>query len=140
MCLILILPFILRWLRGEQSPSCTNRNTFPRPLGVGNRSTTDEDGNERHQRNQVLAQKQVEQLTYRRSDAFIVLSEYFRDVLTETYGVAERKIHIIPGAVDHNRFRPHPDRNELRLQLGIAPINLYSSVSGDWFAEWGLTD
>ena len=109
-------------------------------MGVGNRSTTDEDGNERHQRNQVLAQKQVEQLTYRRSDAFIVLSEYFRDVLTETYGVAERKIHIIPGAVDHNRFRPHPDRNELRLQLGIAPINLYSSVSGDWFAEWGLTD
>lgn len=65
--------------------------------------------------------KQVEQLTYRRSDAFIVLSEYFRDVLTETYGVDERKIHIIPGAVDHNRFRPHPDRNELRLQLGIAP-------------------
>ncbi|WFB58919.1 glycosyltransferase family 4 protein [Paenibacillus sp. BR1-192] len=64
--------------------------------------------------------KQVEQLTYRRSDGFIVLSEYFRDVLTETYGVDERKIHIIPGAVDHNRFRPHPDRNELRLQLGIS--------------------
>ncbi|MCT1400006.1 glycosyltransferase family 4 protein [Paenibacillus sp. p3-SID867] len=64
--------------------------------------------------------KQVEQLTYRRSDSFIVLSEYFRDVLTETYGVDERKIHIIPGAVDHNRFRPHPDRNELRLQLGIS--------------------
>lgn len=65
--------------------------------------------------------KQVEQLTYRRSDSFIVLSEYFRDILTETYGVDERKIHIIPGAVDHNRFRPHPDRNELRLQLGISP-------------------
>lgn len=65
--------------------------------------------------------KQVEQLTYRRSDSFIVLSEYFRDVLTETYGVDERKIHIIPGAVDHNRFRPHPNRKELRLQLGIAP-------------------
>ncbi|MEX3618264.1 glycosyltransferase family 4 protein [Paenibacillus glucanolyticus] len=65
--------------------------------------------------------KQVEQLTYRRSDAFIVLSEYFRDILTETYGVDERKIHIIPGAVDHNRFRPHPHRDELRLQLGISP-------------------
>lgn len=64
--------------------------------------------------------KQVEQLTYRRSDSFIVLSEYFRDVLTENYGVDERKIHIIPGAVDHNRFRPHPNRKELRLQLGIA--------------------
>lgn len=65
--------------------------------------------------------KQVEQLSYRRSDSFIVLSEYFRDILTETYGVDERKIHIIPGAVDHNRFCPHPNRKELRLQLGILP-------------------
>lgn len=64
--------------------------------------------------------KQVEQLTYRRSDSFIVLSEYFRDVLTETYGVDENKIHIIPGAVDHNRFQPHPNREELRTQLGIS--------------------
>jgi glycosyltransferase involved in cell wall biosynthesis len=64
--------------------------------------------------------KQVEQLTYRRTDSFIVLSEYFRDILTETYGVDERKIHIIPGAVDHNRFRPHPNREELRTQLGIS--------------------
>lgn len=65
--------------------------------------------------------KQVEQLTYRRSDSFIVLSEYFRDILTESYGVDERKIHIIPGAVDQNRFRPHPHRQELRLQLGLSP-------------------
>lgn len=64
--------------------------------------------------------KQVEQLTYRRSDSFIVLSEYFRDVLTETYGVDENKIHIIPGAVDHNRFQPHQNREELRTQLGIS--------------------
>jgi glycosyltransferase involved in cell wall biosynthesis len=64
--------------------------------------------------------KQVEQLTYRRTDSFIVLSEYFRDILVETYEVDERKIHIIPGAVDHNRFRPHPNREELRTQLGIS--------------------
>ncbi|OAB46219.1 glycosyltransferase family 4 protein [Paenibacillus glacialis] len=64
--------------------------------------------------------KQVEQLTYRRTDSFIVLSEYFRDILTETYGVDQRKINIIPGAVDHNRFRPHPNREELRTQLGIS--------------------
>ncbi|AOZ92676.1 glycosyltransferase family 4 protein [Paenibacillus crassostreae] len=63
--------------------------------------------------------KQVEQMTYRRSDSFIVLSEYFRDVLTDTYGVDERKIHIIPGAVDHHRFQPHHNREELRTQLGI---------------------
>lgn len=65
--------------------------------------------------------KQVEQLTYRRSDGFIVLSEYFRDILTDTYGVDKRKIHIIPGAVDHQRFQPHPNRKQLRTQLSIAP-------------------
>lgn len=65
--------------------------------------------------------KQVEQLTYRRSDSFIVLSEYFRDILMNDYGIDNSKIHIIPGAVDHNRFHPHPDREELRLQLGLSP-------------------
>jgi len=65
--------------------------------------------------------KQVEQLTYRRSDSFIVLSEYFRDILTGTYGIEDSKIHIIPGAVDHNRFRPHLHREELRSQLGLSP-------------------
>lgn len=65
--------------------------------------------------------KQVELLTYRRSDSFIVLSEYFRDILKNNYGVDDRKIHIIPGAVDHHLFRPHPDREKLRSQLGILP-------------------
>lgn len=65
--------------------------------------------------------KQVEQLTYRRSDGFIVLSEYFRDILTETYGVEPSKVHIIPGAVDHQLFRPHTDRDQLRTELGIKP-------------------
>ncbi|GIO89211.1 glycosyl transferase [Paenibacillus lactis] len=65
--------------------------------------------------------KQVELLTYRRSDSFIVLSEYFRDILRNTYGVDERKIHIIPGAVDHHLFLPNPDREGLRLQMGILP-------------------
>jgi len=65
--------------------------------------------------------KQVEKLAYRRSDSFIVLSEYFRDILAGHYGVDHRRIHIIPGAVDHERFAPHPDRSGLRLRLGIAP-------------------
>ncbi|NMO95713.1 glycosyltransferase family 4 protein [Paenibacillus lemnae] len=65
--------------------------------------------------------KQVEQLTYRRSDSFIVLSEYFRSVLTDTYGVDQQKIHIIPGAVDHHLFQPHHDRDGLRSEMGLAP-------------------
>lgn len=66
-----------------------------------------------------LMKKQVEQVTYRRSDSFIVLSEYFRDILTDHYGVDSRKIHIIPGAVEHERFKPHSDREGLRASLGI---------------------
>jgi Glycosyltransferase len=68
-----------------------------------------------------LLKKQVEQLTYRRSDRFIVLSEYFRDILSGNYGIDAGKIHIIPGAVEHERFKPHPDREALRTKLGIAP-------------------
>ncbi|MGO4109167.1 glycosyltransferase family 4 protein [Paenibacillus sp. YAF4_2] len=68
-----------------------------------------------------LLKKQVEQLTYRRTDRFIVLSEYFRDILSNNYGIDHSKIHIIPGAVEHERFKPHPDRPALRARLGIAP-------------------
>lgn len=63
--------------------------------------------------------KQVEQLTYRRSDGFIVLSEYFKDILTEHYGVDDRRIHIVPGAVDHIRFQPPANRDQLRQELNV---------------------
>ncbi|MUT68053.1 glycosyltransferase family 4 protein [Paenibacillus sp. NEAU-GSW1] len=63
--------------------------------------------------------KQLEKMTYRKSDSFIVLSEYARDLLAEQYGIDERKVNIIPGAVEHQRFVPHPDRAALRLRLGI---------------------
>lgn len=65
--------------------------------------------------------KQLEMLTYRRSDSFIVLSEYFRDILIDTYGIDSRRINIIPGAVDHVRFKPHEDREGLRRRLSLDP-------------------
>ncbi|MFX3632361.1 MAG: glycosyltransferase family 4 protein [Candidatus Pristimantibacillus sp.] len=68
-----------------------------------------------------LIKKQIEQMNYRRSDRLIVLSEYFRGILTEQYGIDQEKIKIIPGAVEHERFIPHPDREGLRRQLGIGP-------------------
>ncbi|WP_339295351.1 glycosyltransferase family 4 protein [Paenibacillus sp. FSL W7-1279] len=64
--------------------------------------------------------KQVEQISYRRSDSFIVLSQYFKDMLVENYDVKERDVHIIPAAVDHERFRPHPNREQLRTELAIS--------------------
>ncbi|WP_040952943.1 glycosyltransferase family 4 protein [Gorillibacterium massiliense] len=64
--------------------------------------------------------KNIELMSYRRSDRFIVLSEYFKDILHRQYRIAESRIHIIPGAADHQRFVPHDDRDKLRLELGLA--------------------
>ncbi|SDC03075.1 Glycosyltransferase involved in cell wall bisynthesis [Paenibacillus sp. UNCCL117] len=63
--------------------------------------------------------KNVELLSYRRSDHFIVLSRYFRDILARDYGMDSDRIHVIPGAVDTQRFRPAPDRRMVREQLGL---------------------
>ncbi|MEK8126937.1 glycosyltransferase family 4 protein [Paenibacillus filicis] len=77
-------------------------------------------------RSQKLAQqlryqlkKNVELLSYRRSDHFIVLSRYFRDILAQDYGMDAQRIHVIPGAVDTERFRPAADRSQVREQLGL---------------------
>lgn len=63
--------------------------------------------------------KQVERMTYRRSDHFIVLSRYFEQLLSEGYGISKQNIHIVPGGVDTNRFVPSPWRKRLRETLGI---------------------
>jgi len=67
----------------------------------------------------IRAKKSIEMLVYRRSDRFIVLSEYFRDVLTDDYGIPKDRITIIPGAVDIDQFRPAIDRQGLRGEYGI---------------------
>ncbi len=65
--------------------------------------------------------KNVELLSYRRSDHFIVLSQYFREILTRDYGVPGEAVHIVPGAPDIERFRPADNREELRRELGLKP-------------------
>ena len=48
--------------------------------------------------------KQIELPTYRRADRFIVLSDAFRQILHQEYGVPLHKIDIVPGGVDLDRF------------------------------------
>ncbi|MBO9130025.1 glycosyltransferase family 4 protein [Bacillus sp. 165] len=62
----------------------------------------------------------VENIAYRRSDKFIVLSTYFRDILSKDYGVSEDNIYIVPGAVNTNIFTPANDRNNIRKKLGVS--------------------
>ncbi|MFD0678587.1 MULTISPECIES: glycosyltransferase family 4 protein [unclassified Paenibacillus] len=64
--------------------------------------------------------KSMEMRAYRHADAFIVLSETFRDVLHQQYGIPLERIHIIAGAADIRRFQPSADRMEVRRSLSLA--------------------
>jgi glycosyltransferase involved in cell wall biosynthesis len=64
--------------------------------------------------------KSMEMKAYRFADAFIVLSETFRDVLHHQYGIPLEKIFIIAGAADIRRFRPSADRMAVRRSLSLA--------------------
>jgi glycosyltransferase involved in cell wall biosynthesis len=82
-------------------------------------SLVEDQGGRIGQQLRYRVKKMVEQLSYRRSDRFIVLSQYFHDVLSGYYGADPERIHIIPGATDIERFRPSNDREALRKSLGI---------------------
>jgi glycosyltransferase involved in cell wall biosynthesis len=69
----------------------------------------------------VLAKYAIERAAYARSQAFIVLSEAFRDVLVARYGVGPDRVSVIPAAVDLARFQPNADREALRQSLGYGP-------------------
>ena len=62
--------------------------------------------------------RRLEQVVYRRGDAFVVLSRAFRRVLVERYGVSPWDVHVVPPGVDPNTFAPG-DRSEARAALGL---------------------
>ena len=67
----------------------------------------------------VRVKEWLEQRVYRRGDRFIVLSEAFRNVLTENYDVASSCIEVVPGGVNVDRFMPSSPRSEARQYLGL---------------------
>ena len=66
----------------------------------------------------LLKKSLVEKTTYKRCDRFIVLSKAFGNILHQKYQVPWEKIHIIPGGVDINRFKPDLSIQEARTKLG----------------------
>jgi glycosyltransferase involved in cell wall biosynthesis len=68
----------------------------------------------------VRAKALVEHHVYHRARRIIVLSEAFRDVLIESYGIAEEGIRIVPGGVEVGRYRTGLTRAEARRRLGWA--------------------
>jgi glycosyltransferase involved in cell wall biosynthesis len=67
--------------------------------------------------NRVLRRYETQLMN--RSDALIAVSRYTVGELTGLYGIEEEKIHVIYNGVDVNKFKPRPDRAELRREFGL---------------------
>lgn len=65
----------------------------------------------------VFLKQWMEERVYNRCDRFIVLSKAFGTILHQQYHIPWRKIHVIPGGVDTNRFQSNLSRQEARSQL-----------------------
>jgi glycosyltransferase involved in cell wall biosynthesis len=68
---------------------------------------------------QISARKSIEQKVLKRSDQIVVLSEYTRKKLQQTYGLSSLKVSLIPGGVDLKRFRPSTDNAPIRARLDL---------------------
>lgn len=107
--------------------SLITKNLLPRNVPIithfhgpwAQESLVEDRGQELGQQVRYRIKKNVELLSYRRSDYFIVLSRYFKDVLAGDYGIPSGQIHIVPGAVDVERFRPADNRMEIRHSLQL---------------------
>lgn len=66
----------------------------------------------------VWAKRRLERAVYRRADRLVVLSQPFREILIERYGVQRDRIHVIPPGVDLARFAPG-SRPDARRRLGL---------------------
>jgi glycosyltransferase involved in cell wall biosynthesis len=62
----------------------------------------------------------VEKIVYSRAKGFIVLSEAFRQILHQTYGVPLHKIFIVGGGINTDEFLVQQSVAESRSQLGWA--------------------
>jgi glycosyltransferase involved in cell wall biosynthesis len=72
----------------------------------------------RYQAN-VATRRWCERMVMRRCDRVIVLSEFMKQRVRAVHGIAEHLIHVIPGAVDIERFAPAGDPAGVRRQLGL---------------------
>ncbi len=66
----------------------------------------------------VKLKKTLEQFVYSRATSFIVLSQAFKKILHDQYGIPLNKIHVVPGGVDLEQFKISSSRIEARAELG----------------------
>ncbi|MCM3409929.1 glycosyltransferase family 4 protein [Metabacillus litoralis] len=66
-----------------------------------------------------LIAKSIETKVYKNANSFIVLSNFFKEVLIKDYTINQDKISIIPGAADINKFKPANNTHQLKSDLNI---------------------
>jgi glycosyltransferase involved in cell wall biosynthesis len=59
-----------------------------------------------------------EKRVYRRAALFVVLSEAFKSILVDSFGVDPSRVRLVPGGVDIEEFDTSVTREEARLRLG----------------------
>jgi len=73
-----------------------------------------------------------------RSDALIAVSKYTVNELTNLYGINTEKIHVIYNGVDIQKFKPRPNKTELRHQFGLEPDKKIVLFVGRLYHRKGL--
>jgi glycosyltransferase involved in cell wall biosynthesis len=63
-------------------------------------------------------QKRTEKKAYLAADRIVTLSEAFKRLVVDQYGVDETRVHAIPGGIDSGAADPGVDRTEAREFLG----------------------
>jgi glycosyltransferase involved in cell wall biosynthesis len=63
--------------------------------------------------------RKYEKNLMKRSDALIAVSKYTVNELTDLYGIKKEKIHVIYNGVDVEKFKPRPNKAELRREFGL---------------------
>ncbi|MDG6223387.1 MAG: glycosyltransferase family 4 protein [Candidatus Bathyarchaeota archaeon] len=86
--------------------------------------------------NSVL--RSYEKKLMNRSDALIAVSKYTVNELTDLYGISTEKIHVIYNGVDIQKFKPRPNKIELRQQFGLEPDNKIVLFVGRLYHRKGL--
>jgi glycosyltransferase involved in cell wall biosynthesis len=67
----------------------------------------------------ITLKRRLERSVYRRARVIVVLSESFKRVVVERFGISPERVHVLGGGVDLETFTPG-DRAAARARLGIA--------------------
>ena len=67
----------------------------------------------------IFIRKYFEHTALKKSDLIVVLSQFTLKRLNDVYKIPTKKIHLIPGGIDLERFRPNNNNGDIRRSLKI---------------------